>query len=286
MERLANRRAEPRHAANSAGDASPNLFPCSAGTRGPWRMSADIPSDSGQYGRADVRFLPLSRCGCRRIWGLLYGGSSLRGKRQPGMTRDSGRFVAIALSRSDPDEARTLRRSCQRVLCSCAKRVESAPLTNLEHSKGPAARLVRFARTLAVPARCYHMPFHVCPAPVAAFHGSADCRVDAVRDRCAPHGACTGGWSAAWSRRPPRCRCRPCARPQNEHVGQASVREIQALAAQGRTLDRLGASSSKREAPRGAETVGRNWLRQLTWRIRSTIRAQHSGCLLKAALFL
>ena len=71
------------------------------------------------------------------------------------------------------------------------------------------------------------------------------------------------------------------ADPQDQHVGQAPLCAGQALAAQGRTVDGLGAAaaerasgarrSARRQEPGGGE---------LTWRALSTIGAHDSGCLL------
>ena len=44
---------------------------------------------------------------------------------------------------------------------------------------------------------------------------------------------------------------RPRLGPEDQHVGQAPLRALQALAAEGRPLDRLGRSAAERQAARG-----------------------------------
>ena len=80
-------------------------------------------------------------------------------------------------------------------------------------------------------------------------------------------------------RRDHRCRDRTCTRPQDQRLGKAALRQIQALAAKGRTVDGLGAEASQRATPRSLAQRRRRGRRQLTWACSSIIGAHDSGCL-------
>ena len=146
-------------------------------------------------------------------------------------------------------------------------RGHQAPPPNMQRwSEFPLARRseARPLRTLPASglrerASCDHIDTHDDAGTVAEVHRQSGGRMGAVRarrpaDHRRPRGRrhCPGPGGIFLDR------ARPRADPQDQHVGQAALCAVQALAAEGRALDGLGAAAAEREAARGDPQGRRN----------------------------
>ena len=126
----------------------------------------------------------------------------------------------------------------------------------------------------------HHINTHGLAPTMATLHRSSDRRMGVFRAWRDPSHDCAAGWSDSRSGRNHRRWNWPCAGAQNQHVGEAALRTVQAPQAEGWTVGRHRAPASQRKAPRGSPKGPSKHRGRLTCRLHSTIGAHDSGCLM------